>query len=332
MPDERSPRLLVCTDTFPPQVNGVSVVTALTVSGLTARGWTCAVVQPRYPRTDPDPFHRDPAYEAAGRGLVLPSMPMPGYADLRLAWPGRAAMARCLAAFNPDLVHCATEFVIGAIGQRAAQRAGVPVTTSYHTDFGRYTEAYGLGALRPAVTRHLARFHQRAAVTFTPSRPARDDLLAMGIQHGEVWGCGVDTTLFHPRHRDPTLRRLYGGDDACLFLHVGRLAPEKGVERILQAFHVARARAPELPMHLVVAGSGPREAAVRALNSPAITLLPNLDRRCPWRCRCWRRCSRRWRGAASAVAVPTPSSRTRTRPPGHSRARSPSLTPERGRP
>lgn len=279
MPDERSPRLLVCTDTYPPQVNGVSVVTALTVSGLAARGWTCAVVQPQYPGANPDPFQGDPAYEASARGLVLPSMPLPGYPDLRLAWPGRSAIARCLATFRPHLVHCATEFVIGTLGQRAARRAGIPVTTSYHTDFGRYTEAYGMSALRPAVTRHLTRFHQQARVTFTPSRPACDDLRSMGVPHGEVWGCGVDTSLFHPRHRDPALRTLYGGPDACLFLHVGRLAPEKGVERILQAFHQARAQAPEVPMHLVVAGSGPREAALRALNSPDVTFLPNLDRR-----------------------------------------------------
>ncbi len=278
MPDETRPRILFCTDTFPPQVNGVSVVTALSVSGLTDRGWECAVVSPRYPALTNDPFHRDPAYAALRAGAAVPSMPLPGYADLRLTWPGTSAIRRTCASFKPDVIHCATEFVLGAAGLRAARSIGVPITTSYHTDFARYTDAYGLRFARPAVTRHITRFHRQAAVTFTPSIPARQDLIDMGIHHAEVWGCGVDTTLFHPGHRNDTLRTLYGGSDACIFLHVGRMAPEKGIDRVLRAFRLARDTAPQLPMHLVIAGSGPSEPSLRALGGDDVTFLANLDR------------------------------------------------------
>lgn len=278
MPHERRPRILFCTDTFPPQVNGVSVVTALSVSGLTTRGWDCAVISPRYPGIADDPFRHDPAYAALTPGLSVPSIPMPGYADLRLTWPRRAAVRRCFTTFAPDVVHCSTEFVIGSVGLREAHARAIPVTTSYHTDFARYTDAYGLRFARPAVTRHIRRFHQRAAITFTPSQPARQDLLDLGVQHAEVWGCGVDTTLFHPRHRDTVLRGQYGGSHSCIFLHVGRMAPEKGIDRVLRAFRLARESAPEHPMHLVLAGSGPSEPQLRALGGADVSFLANLDR------------------------------------------------------
>jgi len=274
----RPPRLLVCTDTYPPQVNGVSVVTSLSVVGLAARGWEVAVAGPRYPAAVRDAFPHD-AWKAGTRDiLLLPSAPLPLYPDIRLAWPATGALDRLGARFAPDLVHCATEFTIGALGQRLARQRGLPVVTSYHTDFSRYTEAYGVGWLRPAVARHLARFHRRAVRTYTPSAPARLDLEALGIRDVEVWGRGVDVQRFHPRQRSEPLRSAYGRRDTFVFLHVGRMAAEKGVEVILEAYALARSRLPEGAVHLVVAGAGPRAEALRARGSDGITFLGNLDR------------------------------------------------------
>ncbi len=179
----------------------------------------------------------------------------------------------------PDLIHCATEFSIGWLGQALARRRGLRVVTSYHTDFSRYTEAYGMAWLRPTVSRHLARFHGRAIRTYTPSAPAKADLLAMGVADVEVWGRGVDIETFHPRHRSEPLRAAYGRRDSVIFLHVGRLAAEKGVERILAAFALTRAQLPEGSVHLVIAGAGPRADALRAHNTTEdVTFLGNLDR------------------------------------------------------
>src|SRR5579872_3635100 len=145
-------RVLFCTDTYPPQVNGVSVVTARSVAGLSARGWTCAVVAPRYPAT----FR--PAMSGSSDAHVLvsiPSAPFPPYPDIRLAAPNLARVADTIETFRPHLVHCETEFMIGRLGQIAAARAGVRFVTSY-TDFSRYTVAYGLPWLRGPVSRYLA--------------------------------------------------------------------------------------------------------------------------------------------------------------------------------
>ncbi len=120
-------RVLFCTDTYPPQVNGVSIVTALMVSGLSRRGWQCAVVAPRYPAATRAQLGGQPAPNEGPAELVtIPSVPMPRYPEVRLALPWIGSVRRMVERFRPDLVHCATEFSIGRIGQSAAARSGLP--------------------------------------------------------------------------------------------------------------------------------------------------------------------------------------------------------------
>lgn len=211
--------------------------------------------------------------------IGIPSISFPAYPDIRLAAPAYRPVARALRRFAPDIVHAETEFMIGRMGQIAARRAGVVLTTSYHTDFSRYADAYGMPWMRGVISRYIGRFHARARRTFTPSTPARDDLLALGLRDVEVWGRGVDTGTFSPEHRSTPLRQAYGFDPAFTFLHVGRLAAEKGVERVLEAYRRAAAAFPTGAVHLVVAGAGPQENALRAGAPDGVTFLGNLDRR-----------------------------------------------------
>jgi len=276
MPDHCGPlRALYCSDTYPPQVNGVSVVTALSVEGLRNRGWEVEVVAPRYPADQLNPF----APGGSAVAIDIPSLPMPLYPDLRLAAPALATMARAVDRFRPHIIHSATEFMIGRLGQRAGARLGIPLVSSYHTDFSRYAGSYGLPWLRAPVGQYLARFHRRSQRVFTPGHPARQDLGRLGVTEVEVWGRGVDITTFHPAKSDRSLRRAYASDEALLFLHVGRLAAEKGVERILAAFRRARLQlGTRQPMHLIIAGSGPRERTLRIAADQHVTFLGNLDR------------------------------------------------------
>jgi phosphatidylinositol alpha 1,6-mannosyltransferase len=275
---QRAPRVLYCTDTYPPQVNGVSVVTALTVAGLRARGWEVAVVAPRYPSRPPyrvKQFQNE--FGVADRHVEVSSLPFPPYPDIRLAAPAYWRIARVARDFRPDLVHCATEFMIGRLGQMVARRAGLPIVTSYHTDFSRYTEAYGAPRLRGAVTGYITRFHGRARRTYTPSHMARADLVSWGIRDVEVWGRTVDSSAFTPEHRSATLRRVHGWEQKFVLLHVGRLAAEKGVHWILDAFRIARQLLPAGSLHLVIAGGGPEESALRHASPPDVTFLGVLD-------------------------------------------------------
>ena len=273
------PTVVYCTDTYPPQVNGVSVVTGLAVAGLRKRGWRVVVIAPRYPK-EPQigvrQFVND--FGTADHHVEIPSVPFPPYPDIRLAAPAYGRIADTIQSFKPDLVHCATEFMIGRLGQTAALRAGVPLATSYHTDFARYTEAYGAPQLRKAVSGYIARFHRRGVRTYTPSEAARGDLLDLGVQDVEVWGRTIDIRAFSPDKYDPLLRVLNGWERKFVLLHVGRLAAEKGVHRILDAFAVARDLLPVGSIHLVIAGGGPEEAALRRAAPPDVTFLGVLDR------------------------------------------------------
>ncbi len=280
-------RVLYCTDTWPPQVNGVSVVTALSVDGLRQRGWETHVIAPRYPdelTASPGALHigdHPPSTRNGTGGLGVTSIasaPLPLYADVRLAAPDIAAVSDAIARFQPDLVHCATEFVIGRLGQLAAARAGIPFVSSFHTDFGRYASAYGLPWLAGSVRGYLGRFHARAHRTYTPSSVSRDDVVRLGAREVEVWGRGVDTGTFSPAHRSAAVRQRLRLDDAFTVLHVGRLAPEKSVDIVLDAFTRAADARPDLSLRLVVAGAGPSERHLRALAHPSTSWLGNLRR------------------------------------------------------
>jgi phosphatidylinositol alpha 1,6-mannosyltransferase len=268
-------RILFCTDTYPPQVNGVSVVTALSVTGLRARGWEVEVIAPKYPSDIPRIFEAGMTDDAV---TAIASVPMPGYRDIRLAAPARGTVRDVVARFRPQLVHSATEFMIGRMGQRAALAKGIPVTTSYHTDFAKYTESYGVPFLRGPVTKWIRRFHSNAARIFTPSAPARQDLLALGLQDVEVWGRGVDDVLFHPSKRSLSLRQRLNLGHAFTFLHVGRLAPEKGVDVLLDAFAELERALGSDAVKLVIAGAGPSLPALRTRATRSVTFLGNLDR------------------------------------------------------
>ncbi len=265
-------RVLYFSDTYPPQVNGVSVVTDLSVQGLTTRGWDVGVVAPRYP-AGTDVF-------GGGRPEVIlapPSWPMPGYPEIRVMAPAWIQALQTGRRFAPDLVHCATEFVAGRLGQWVARKLDVPMVSSYHTDFGRYMSSYGVPRLQGAMTRYLTRFHQRADRTLTPSMATRAELLDRGVDRAVLWGCGVDSARFHPAKRSTELRWSLAGDDAFTFLHVGRLAPEKSVDRILAAFARCRARL-DIPVKLIVAGDGPSRAEMMKSAPPGVTFLGFLHR------------------------------------------------------
>ncbi|NOT09351.1 MAG: glycosyltransferase family 1 protein [Gemmatimonadales bacterium] len=272
-------RVLYCTDTYPPQVNGVSVVTALSAQGLSARGWRVGVIGPTYPTRQENPFGTE-YLDVLDMHVTVSSTALPMYPEIRLAAPSWRKVRRAVSEFRPDLIHCATEFMIGRLGQRAAVEFHIPIVSSYHTDFSRYTVSYGVPWLKKPVAGYLTRFHGRSRRVYTPGSPARAELEAMGIRDVEVWGRGVDTDVFHPRHRSEVLRQAYGADTAFLFLHVGRLAAEKGIERLIEAFGLARqALGTRREIHLVIAGAGPREPALRQSAPPGVSFLGNLDRR-----------------------------------------------------
>jgi glycosyltransferase involved in cell wall biosynthesis len=190
-------------------------------------------------------------------------IPLPLYPELQLARGLDGRARRLLAGFRPNVGHVATESTVGLSGRTWVLRHGVPLVTSFHTNFPAYLADYGLARLEPLVWKYLRWFHRRSALTLCPSRDTLEALSArMFHDRLRVWGRGVDTRLYDPARRSPAVRaRLAPGAD-CIFVYVGRLAAEKRVDFLLDAFALVRQRAGP-GTALVFVGDGPAAERLR---------------------------------------------------------------------
>lgn len=261
-------RIALVSDTYTPQVNGVTTVVVRIAKVLREFGHQVVVVAPRYPR------HLDD--QSAGE-LRVPSTSFPPYPAIRLSLPQFGAVARFLDQLAPEIVHVATEGPLGLTGRRYAVRRGIPLVTSYHTNFPQYARHYGAGTLEPLVWKWLRWFHRPAVLTQTPGEAVAGELKRRGIGNPVVWGRGVDTSHFHPGRRSAGWRRwLAGADDTAIVLHVGRLAPEKNIDVLATAWTAARERVGQRAT-FVLAGEGP-EARRLVTRLPWVRQLGFLER------------------------------------------------------
>lgn len=242
-------RIAFFAETFLPKWDGVAHTMCRLLDHLAARGHASMMFAPEGapPRYADTPI------------VGLPAFAFPLYPDLRMAVP-TANVAEHLAAFRPDLVHLVNPALLGWVGLRHARALGVPVIASYHTDIPGYAERYGLGMLREPLWAYFRWIHNQADLNLCPSRFTYEELRGRGFQRLAIWGRGVDTARFSPRHRRETWRlRLSGGrPEAPLLLYVGRLAAEKRVEWL-------RALLYELPgVRLAIVGDGPLRARLEA--------------------------------------------------------------------
>ncbi|HEY7037375.1 MAG TPA: glycosyltransferase family 1 protein [Methylomirabilota bacterium] len=250
-PDSGEP-LAVCvvTETFPPEINGVTLTLGHLVKGLRARGHQVAVVRPRQPGVDPAGAHPDPDVTLA-RGLA-----MPGYPAVRFGLPAGRALRRRWDGQPPDAVYVATEGPLGWSALQAARRLGLPVLAGFHTNFHRYARHYHIGWTEPVVEWYLRGFHNRATGTVVATADLRDRLHERGFRAVSVLGRGVDGRLFNPARRSASLRRSWGvTDDDLVALCVGRVAAEKNVGLAIEAYRVMRDEHPRC--RLVIVGDGP---------------------------------------------------------------------------
>ena len=253
----RSLRVAIVTETYPPEVNGVSMTLARLVEGLRLRQHDVQLVRPRQTGADAgqqgERFH-----EVLMRGL-----PIPRYGHLRMGVPSKRALVRLWALRRPDVVHIATEGPLGWSALQACRHLQLPVTSDFRTNFHAYSQHYGVGWLRKPIMAYLRKFHNATLRTMVPTEALRRDLAACGFRGLRVVARGVDTEHFHPLRRDRALRASWGADDASLVaVCVGRLAPEKNLDLVVRAFEaVARA---EPASRLVLVGDGPMREALRA--------------------------------------------------------------------
>lgn len=214
----RSMKILIATDAWHPQVNGVVRSLATTVEQLEHWGHTVEVIHP---------------------GLFR-SWPIPFYPSIRLALPGQRALVSLIERFAPDAIHISTEATIGWGVRRYCLRTCRPFTTSYHTAFPDYAWRYAR-IPRSWTYSYLRRFHAPARAILVAATSLETELRSWGFQNPlRRWSRGVDTRLFRPR------TERCSGRPVCLY--VGRVAAEKNIEAFLKL---------ALPYDKVVVGDGP---------------------------------------------------------------------------
>lgn len=250
-------RLLVVTETYPPEINGVAMTTGRMVAGLRARGHWVGLVRPRQGRHD------------AGNDTewTVPGLSLPHYPGVKIGMPAWRRLGKLMREQRPDLVHVVTEGPLGWAAVWVAQSLGLPVTSGYHTHFDQYSGHYGLRWLSPLVTRWLDALHRRCQATLVPAPELAQTLAARGIPNVRVVGRGVDTGLYNPARRSKALRQAWGlhenkGEQGLACLHVGRLAPEKNLDAVVSAYNAICARQPGTRMIWV--GDGPALPRLRA--------------------------------------------------------------------
>jgi len=225
--------ILVATDAWHPQVNGVVRTLTMMAQAAKSLGVEVSFLTPESFRT----------------------FAMPSYRDLRLALPYRAKVASLIEAAKPDSIHIATEGPIGLSVRRYCRKRGLPFTTSFHTRFPEYVSARS-PVPESWIWRALRWFHKSSQAVMAATPALAGELRLRGFRNVVLWSRGVDTALFHPRDVDLCLPQP-------VYLSVGRVAVEKNLEAFLDL---------DLPGTKVVVGDGPSRAALERKYPQAVFL------------------------------------------------------------
>ncbi|UNB51605.1 glycosyltransferase family 1 protein [Mycolicibacterium sp. YH-1] len=220
-------RVAIVTESFLPNVNGVTNSVLRVIEHLRRTGHEVLVIAPDTPRNQAP---ADRVHDGV-RIHRVPSRMFPKVTSLPLGVP-RPRMVGVLRGFAPDVVHLASPALLGYGGLHAARHLGVPTVAVFQTDIAGFAESYGVGVASRAAwawTRHL---HAMADRTLAPSTSAMQNLVAHRVPRVHHWGRGVDITGFVPSARDDALRSAWSPAGKPIVGFVGRLAPEKHVERL----------------------------------------------------------------------------------------------------
>lgn len=241
-------KVVIVSESFLPQLNGVTNSVVRVARHLRDRGDDVTIIAPTRPGPE---FEGIPVH-------VVPSIPLVTFA-VGIPSVGLNALLDRLA---PDLIHVASPFALGAQAIAYAQRNSIASVAVYQTDIAGYLHRYGMAVAKPMVDRFVTNTHNAATVTLAPTPFARDTLKKLGVKNVAVWGRGVDLDGLHPNNRftDEALafRSAHAPDGERVIGYVGRLAAEKQVDRFYELAGIPNSR-------IILIGDGPDRARLESL-------------------------------------------------------------------
>jgi len=210
------------------------------------------------------PTSPKPAFEPSGDLISVPSFPLPGRSEYRVAPRLTRKIKEDVRRFDPTHFHLSAPDFLGTSAQNFAKSLGVPIVASLHTRFEAYLEYYNLSLLSGWMQRRLDRFYGGSDYILTPNEALADGFRAkgMGSKVG-IWGRGVNRNIFNPARRDMVWRRGRGyGDEEPVVLFFGRLVAEKGLDVFADMIHLLEGRGRKL--RPLVVGEGPAYAMIKS--------------------------------------------------------------------
>jgi len=236
-------RVAVITESFLPQINGVTNSVVQILESLRAEGHEAILIAPTAPA---DTYLGFPVIRTTK--FLFRSFPV--------ALP-LLNMTSILRSFKPDVVHVASPFLLGRQALSVARRLGIPTVAVYQTDIAGYTARYGLEMLEAASRQTVKNIHRLADVNLAPTRSTARYLKEMGVTRVAVWGRGVDVARYNPENRTTAathhLRDRVAPEHQLVVGFVGRLAPEKQVDRFAELMGLKNTA-------FLIVGDGPERA------------------------------------------------------------------------
>ncbi len=251
-------RVAIVAESFLPHVNGVSNSVVRILEHLRRTGHEALVIAPDTPPGQPP---ADRVHDGI-RVHRVPSRMFPKVTTLPLGVP-TPRLTSVLREFNPDVVHLASPALLGWGGVRAARRLGVPTVAVYQTDVPGFAASYGIGITTRAAWAWFRHLHRLADRTLAPSSATMETLVSHGIPRVHHWARGVDVMGYAPSARDEALRRQWSPRGKPIVGFVGRLAPEKHVERLVGL-------AADDAVQLVIVGEGVDRAKLQSAMPTAV--------------------------------------------------------------
>ncbi|MGB0905894.1 MAG: glycosyltransferase family 4 protein [Maricaulaceae bacterium] len=225
-------KILIVTDAWEPQMNGVVRTLQETIAALRDKGHCVEVIAPS------DGYF---------------TLPLPTYPDIRLAPFAKSDVKKRIVKFGPEAIHIATEGPLGMAARALCLKWGMAFTTSYHTKFPEYIKARFPFVPLAWPYKFVREFHNSGGRTMVTTPSMVTFLKERGFTGLAPWARGVDLSRFHPAQRHAP-EDVYAGLPRPIFVNVGRVAVEKNIETFLEL---------DLPGSKVIVGDGPQMTALQ---------------------------------------------------------------------